>query len=98
MLGVGRGAGVDTISCLLCSPALMAVMWQQAPQRALSTSGMCSLGKWRRSFQSIMGKMTPGSPSEVVSGSCDCIPGVVLSSGMDLSLPHEGSMHSCALL
>lgn len=67
----------DTFLVLLCSAALMVVMWQRAPLRALSTSGACSRGKWRRSFPSSMGKGNPVSPPEVVCRCCDFIPGVL---------------------
>lgn len=69
----GWGWEVDAESYLLCSPALMAVTWRPAQPRALSMSGVCSPGKWRRSSPSTIGKMSPGSPSEDVGRSCDSI-------------------------
>lgn len=78
---------------VLCvPPALMAVTWQRARPRALSTSGVCSPGRWRRSFQSITGEMRAVSPSEGVSRP------VTSSWGVDPSPPAGGSVGSRALL
>lgn len=88
---------VDTSSGLPCSPALTVLTWQRARLRAPSTSGACSRGRWRRSFQSSMGKVNPASPSVVLSRSCDVIPGLLSFSGVDWSRPCEGSVHSLAL-
>ena len=59
---LNRGWAVDTLPGLPCSLAPTVVTWQRARLRAPSTSGACSRGKWRRSFQSSMGKVNPVNP------------------------------------